>query len=122
MSKLSSVERIREYLEESFGLEVLKSIYPIVKSFGDDILLADKIPELKEKLKPYLSKSTVDKYHTYFATLIFYELEIEKNESMKVKEQFNPSGMMNAINCFKDVSATATFGKFGMTTIGKTKK
>ena len=30
---------------------------------------------------------------------------------------------MNAVNCFKDVAATATFGKFGMaTTIGKYKR
>jgi hypothetical protein len=39
---------------------------------------------------------------------------------MKKEEQFDPSGMMNAINCFKDIQATATFGKFGMgQTIGK---
>lgn len=35
-------------------------------------------------------------------------------------EAFNPQGMLNAINCFKDASVTATFGKFGMKgTIGK---
>jgi hypothetical protein len=29
------------------------------------------------------------------------------------EKQFNPKGMMNVVNCFKDGKATATFGKFG---------
>jgi len=29
-------------------------------------------------------------------------------------DDYNPTGMLNAVNVFKDVSATATFGKFGM--------
>jgi len=32
MSKLSSVERIREYLESELGIELLKQIHPIIKS------------------------------------------------------------------------------------------
>ena len=62
-----------------------------------------------------------------FSTLVFYELEMEKSESSKKIDDgnqqaqgYDPSGMLNAINCFKDVSTTATFGKFGMkSTIGK---
>jgi hypothetical protein len=47
MSKLSSVERIREYLESELGIDILIKIYPIIKSFGDDILFMDKINDLK---------------------------------------------------------------------------
>jgi hypothetical protein len=39
MDKLSSLERIREYLEKEIKPEKLKLIYPIIRSFGDDILL-----------------------------------------------------------------------------------
>jgi hypothetical protein len=39
MSKLSSVERIREFLEQELGIDKLKKVHPILKSFGDDILL-----------------------------------------------------------------------------------
>jgi len=43
---------------------------------------------------------------------------------MKTSDQhdgdYDPQGMLNAINCFKDVKATATFGKIGLgQTIGK---
>ena len=55
LSKLSSVERIKEYLEEELGEEALIKLYPIIKSFGDDILFADKIGELKDKLKHIIS-------------------------------------------------------------------
>lgn len=43
MSKLSSVERIREYLESEIGSDLLKKVHPIIKNFGDDILFMDKI-------------------------------------------------------------------------------
>ena len=43
MSKLSSVEQIREYLEGELGAGKLKNIYPIIKGFGDDILFMDKL-------------------------------------------------------------------------------
>ena len=51
---------------------------------------------------------------------MFYELELDRaNQTHKVEkpdpnDQFNPSNLLNAVNCFKDVSATATFGKFGV--------
>lgn len=83
LSKLSSVERIKEYLESELGEETLIKLYPIIKSFGDDILFADKIPELKDKLKHIISAKQVDKYHQSFATLVFYELEMEKARSLK---------------------------------------
>ena len=86
MSKLSSVERIREYLEQELGIDKLVKIYPIIKSFGDDILFMDKISDLKYQLKPYLTGAEVDKYHTWFSTLVFYELEMEKSQSDKKKD------------------------------------
>ena len=62
--------------------------------------------------------------HITFSTLVFYELEIEKANSKKDQglsnENYDPSAMLHAVNVFKDVAATATFGKFGMRgTIGK---
>ena len=134
MSKLCSVERIREYLEQELGPELLMKVYPIIKDFGDDILFMDKIQDLKDQLKHLLSGAQVDKYHITFSTLVFYELEIEKNSQAKSSQhssvadrvnghrdqEYDPQGMLNAINCFKDVAATATFGKVGLgQTIGK---
>ena len=81
--------------------------------------------DLKQQLSHLLSSEQVDRYHQSFATLVFYELEIEKSNSFKeslpkVQQSkdlaYDPSGMINAINCFKDVKATACFGKM---TIGK---
>ena len=48
MSKLCSVERIREYLEAELGTDLLKKVHPIIKEFGDDILFTDKIQDLKK--------------------------------------------------------------------------
>lgn len=31
----------------------------------------------------------------------------------KPEDKYNAKGIMNAVNCFKDVGVTATFGKFG---------
>ena len=83
MSKLCSVERIREYLESELGVELLTKVHPIIKEFGDDILFTDKIYELKDKLKHLLTSQQVDKYHITFSTLVFYELEIEKANMSK---------------------------------------
>lgn len=47
MSKLDTIEKIRDYLETELGVDKLMKIYPIIKSFGDDILFMDKIGELK---------------------------------------------------------------------------
>ena len=79
IDNLSSAERINSYLNSELGSTLFDKIHPVIKAFGDEILLADKMNELKHKLKPYLSESQVDKYHQYFATLVFFELEDEKN-------------------------------------------
>lgn len=60
MSKLGSIEKIREYLESELGPHLLIKVYPIIKAFGDDILFMDKIPSLKEKLSHLLSGEKVD--------------------------------------------------------------
>ena len=57
MSKLGSIEKIREYLENELGSHLLIKVYPIIKAFGDDILFMDKMQDLKEKLKHLLSGS-----------------------------------------------------------------
>ena len=54
MSKLSSVEQIREYLESELGADKLKKVHPIIKGFGDDILFMDKLQDLKQQLAPYM--------------------------------------------------------------------
>lgn len=99
-------------------------MYPIIKSFGDDILFMDKIRELKSKLAHLITSEQVDRLHITFSTLVFYELEIEKANSKteygEPVQDYDPAAMMHAVNIFKDVSATATFGKFGLRgTIGK---
>ena len=38
-SKLSSIEKIKEYLEAELGPNLFMKIYPIIRSLGDDILL-----------------------------------------------------------------------------------
>lgn len=57
MSKLNSVERIREYLEDELGTEKLQAVYPIIKSFGDDILFMDKMQDLKAQLEHLLTSA-----------------------------------------------------------------
>ena len=92
MSKLGSIEKIREYLESELGSSLLIKVYPIIRSFGDDILFADKIPELKDQLKHLLSSEKVDNLHIYLSTLVFYELEMEKTKTQK-NEEYNPEAM-----------------------------
>jgi hypothetical protein len=129
LSKLSSVEQIKEYLGSELGKDTLDKILPIIKAFGDEILFVDKLPELKDQLAHLLPAKQVDKHHQSFATLVFYELEVEKAKSLKAslpKDQqdevkdFDPAGMLQAMNCFKDVATTAGFGSGSLTaTIGK---
>ena len=116
---LSSAERIRAYLTKELGSELLDQIHPILKSFGDDILLTDKFQDLQKKLSPLVSSEQVAKYYQYFATLVFFELGEETTGEDQARP-YDAAGMMNVINCFKDASATATFGKFGLgQTMGK---
>lgn len=72
LSKLSSVEQIKAYLEKELGKDKLDKIVPIIKEFGDDILFVDKLPELKNQLAHLLTAKQVDQHHQSFATLVFY--------------------------------------------------
>ena len=47
MSKLNSVEEIRQYLETELGDKLFCEVYPLIKTFGDDILSQDNIKPLK---------------------------------------------------------------------------
>mmetsp|Transcript_26906 Transcript_26906/g.41002 ORF Transcript_26906/g.41002 Transcript_26906/m.41002 type:complete len:160 (+) Transcript_26906:3487-3966(+) len=122
-SRLGSIEQIREYLEGEIGIDLLMKVYPIITEFGDDILFADKVPELKDQVSHLLSESQVDRYLIYFSTLVFYELELEKSnmtrksEGKKEEESYDAAAVLGTINCFNNVAATAKFGLH--TTIGK---
>lgn len=120
VENLSSSEQIRTYLEGQLGLHLLDQIYPIIKSFEDNILLSDKIGELQGKLKHLITPQQVNQYYNHFATWVFYEMQKDRSHQEDPEGDYDPSGMLNVINCFKDVAVTATFGKFGMkATIGK---
>ena len=112
MSKLDTIEKIRDYLEKELGVDTFVSVYPIIKEFGDDILFIDKIGELKDSLKHILSAEVVERLHIQFSTLVFYELEMEKNSS-QARSDASYNNITTAVNVFKDVGMTATFGKFG---------
>ena len=47
---MQSIESVRQYLEVELGEECLMKAYPILVSFGDDILFEDKTDLLVEKL------------------------------------------------------------------------
>ncbi len=86
-SKLGSIEAIKEYLESDLGIDIFVKVYPIIKQFGDDILFLDNLLSLKDQLKGLLSPDQVEKYHIYFSTLVFYELEIEKANQSSIDKQ-----------------------------------
>ena len=113
MSKLDTIEKIRDYLERELGVDTFLQVYPIIKECGDDILFIDKIGELKESLKHILPPEVVERLHIQFSTLVFYELEMEKNSSMGRGADASYNHISAAVNVFKDVGMTATFGKFG---------
>lgn len=62
----------------------------------------------------------VNQYYNHFATWVFFDMQNEREREEDPEAEYDAAGMLNVINCFKDVSVTATFGKFGMkATIGK---
>lgn len=79
MSKLDTIEKIRDYLESELGIETFLRVYPIIKSFGDDILFTDKLSEVRASLEHLIPHETVDRLHIQFITLVFFELEMDKN-------------------------------------------
>lgn len=77
LSKFTSVEEYRDFLERELGEEKLMKAYPLLKEFGDKILFFDKTKELEQILKGVLSIQEIRKYQPHFATWIFMELQAE---------------------------------------------
>lgn len=50
LTKYNNIERIKDYLENEIGRDVLDKAHPILKEFGDDILYENNIPDVIEKL------------------------------------------------------------------------
>lgn len=88
LEKYNTIDRIKEYLEDEIGKDVLEKAHPILKEFGDDILYQNNIPEVTKKLKGILSEDEVIKNLHFFATLVFFENEREKlsNEANRTKK------------------------------------
>jgi len=59
---------------------------------------------LLDKLEGILSPVEVKKYQNYFASLIFMELEAEK-------EGGGQGGLVSAMATFKNIDTTAKFGR-----------
>jgi hypothetical protein len=69
---------LRDYFEQELGEEKLLRAYPILKEFGDGIFYDETGDELIEKLRGILTVQEIKKYQNLFASLIFMELEAEK--------------------------------------------
>eukprot|EP00347_Sterkiella_histriomuscorum_P017105 403350648 len=105
ISKFTSVEHLRDYLETELGEEKIMKAYPILKEFGDNIFFQEKTDELKELLKGILTDQDIKKYQAFFASLIFMELQAEK-------EGGGQEGIQIAMKTLKNINTTATFGRF----------
>mmetsp|Transcript_38722 Transcript_38722/g.38271 ORF Transcript_38722/g.38271 Transcript_38722/m.38271 type:complete len:271 (+) Transcript_38722:568-1380(+) len=82
----NTFDRIKEYLEEEIGEEILTKAHPILKEFGDDILYEKNIPKVVEKLSGIVKEDEVIKYLHFFATLIFFENQKESLSQGKDKK------------------------------------
>lgn len=82
LEKYNTFERIKEYLQEEIGKEVLDKAHPVLKEFGDDILYEKNIPKVVERLEGIVGENEVVKYLHFFATLIFFE-----NQKEVIKEK-----------------------------------
>lgn len=118
ISKFTSVEQYREFLEKELGEERLMKAYPLLKEFvsytlffhacqGDRILYFEQTTELEAILKGILTAKEIKKYQPHFATWIFMELQAETtDEQTGVK-----LGADNAMKTLKNINMTAQFGK-----------
>lgn len=73
MSKMHSIEHVREYLEQEIGEDLLIKVYPRLLDVGDDIFVEENVEMLVILLKDLLTEDMVKKYIGFFATLIFFE-------------------------------------------------
>ena len=105
LSKFTSIENIRDFLETELGDDKLIAAYPILKDYGDNIFYEEKIGELEALLKGILTSAEIKKYQNFFASLIFMELEAEK-------EGGGETGLISAMKTLKNINTTAKFGVF----------
>lgn len=89
LSRYDNIERIKEYLENEIGKDILSKAHPILREFGDDILYENNIPNVIQKLKGIVSEDEVVKYLHFFATLIFFENQAD-NLKDKIKKDTLP--------------------------------
>lgn len=73
MSRMHSIEHVREYLEKELGDDLLMKVYPRLLDVGDDVFLEENVEMLCLMLKGLMSEVEVKKYMPFFSTLIFYE-------------------------------------------------
>ena len=111
LEEYNTYERIKEYLENEIGEEILTKAHPILKQFGEDILYENNIPEVTEKLKGILSEEDVHKYLHFFATLVFFENQTEKlsqdgDRKEKENESFNQESPKSDSTKVSDVNFT----------------
>lgn len=108
MSRMHSIEHVREYLEGEIGEELLMKVYPRLLDVGDDVFLEENTEMLCIMLKDLLSEEMVKKYMAFFATLIFFEKQSEANGG-------GETGESGANTTLKNLSEmTAAFGPKGM--------
>lgn len=105
LSKFTSVEQYRDFLEKELGEDKLMAAYPLLRDFGDNILFFEKTPELEKILSNVLSIQEIRKYQPHFATWIFMEMQAEAPD-----EAGNKIGIDNAMKTLKNINMTANFG------------
>jgi hypothetical protein len=73
MSRMHSIEHVREYLETAIGEEKLLKVYPKLLDVGDDVFMDENTEMLTVIMKDLLTEEQVKRYMPFFATLIFFE-------------------------------------------------
>ena len=101
LSKNTTLESIREYLEGELGERIIKA-YPVLRAFGDNIFYDEKTIDLVRQLDGVLTESEVRRYQQFFATLVFMEEEAEKLRMQKEEADMQKRR--------EEFDKTATFG------------
>ena len=73
MSRMHSIEHVREYLETEIGEEKLLKVYPLLLEIGDDVFMEENCEYLQIMLKDIITEEQCKQYMPFFATLIFFE-------------------------------------------------
>ena len=106
LTRYNTIERVRDYLEQEIGEEILSKAHPILKEFGDDILYENNIPLVIRKLEGILSRDEVMQYLHFFATLIFFEMEAERIARKRMESAMEAKPKQEKINIqsFRDIN------------------